>query len=314
MKKALLIAMLLGSMCIQDTLKAQSPFDFVQLSISARSAALGGAFNSIVNDPTTVFFNPGALSTVEKSIVSATFMNHVLDISSGQVVYTFPFDKQSSERFAISAMYTTYGSFDRTDEFGTVLGTFSANNVALMGSYSNELDSTLSYGCNAKLLYATLDDLASSAIALDAGILYRIPSTRTNIGFSILNIGTQLSTFTGITDELPVDVRLGINHRLRGLPLLLNFSFHHLADDADAFFDRVGNFSIGGEFILSKILDLRLGYDNYVRDATSIQGQRRFSGFSAGIGIRTEFVIIDYGVSALGTAGSIHRLTLHTSL
>ncbi|GDX63880.1 hypothetical protein LBMAG35_07180 [Chlorobiota bacterium] len=314
MKKVMLIALLLGTLSYNDVIKAQSPFDFVQLTISARSAALGGAFSSIANDQTAVFFNPGALSTVEKSSVSATFMKHVLDISSGQAVYTLPFDKQSSERFAISAMYTTYGSFDRTDEFGTVLGTFSSNNIAVMGSYSNELDSTLSYGCNVKFIHATLDDLSSSAIALDAGILYRLPATRTNVGFSILNIGTQLSTFTGITDELPIDVRLGINHRLRGLPLLLNFSFHHLADDADAFFDRVGNFSIGGEFILSKVLDMRLGFDNYVRDATSIQGQRRFSGFSAGVGVRTEYVNIDYGVSALGTAGTIHRLTLHTSL
>jgi hypothetical protein len=56
------------------------------------------------------------------------------------------------------------------------------------------------------------------------------------------------------------------------------------------------------------------GYDNYVRNATSIQGQRRFSGFAAGVGIRTAYVQIDYGVTAIGTAGSIHRLTLNTSL
>ena len=293
---------------------AQSPFDFIQLGISARSAGLGGAFTSISKDQTALFFNPGSLATVESSAVSATFMKHVLDISSGMATYTLPVEKNSSERIAISAVYTTYGSFDRTDEFGSVTGSFSANNVGLMGTYSNELDTTLSYGVTAKFMYATLDDLASSAVALDAGVLYRMPASRTNIGFSILNIGTQLSTFQGITDRMPIDVRLGINHRLRGLPLLLNFSLHHLADDADAFFDRVGNFSIGGEFILSKVLDLRIGYDNYVRNATSIQGQRRFSGFAAGVGVRTAYVQIDYGVSALGTAGSIHRLTLHTSL
>ena len=307
------------AMCIMLTASytitfAQSPFDFIQLGISARSAGLGGAFTSMSKDQTALFFNPGTLATVETSAVSATFMKHVLDISSGMATYTLPVEKNSSERIAISAVYTTYGSFDRTDELGTVTGSFSANNVGLMGTYSNELDTTLSYGVTAKLMYATLDDLASSALALDAGVLYRMPASRTNIGFSILNVGTQLSTFQGITDRMPIDVRLGINHRLRGLPLLLNFSFHHLADDADAFFDRVGNFSIGGEFILSKVLDLRIGYDNYVRNATSIQGQRRFSGFAAGVGVRTAYVQIDYGVSALGTAGSIHRLTLHTSL
>lgn len=314
MKKIMMHTIVLLSFLINGTLQAQSPFDFIQLGISARSAGLGGAFTSMTNDQTSIFFNPGTLSSLENSKVSATFMKHVLDISSGQIVYTLPFTSQSAERIAISAIYTTYGSFERTDEFANVLGQFSANNIALMGTYSNELDSTLSYGCSAKFLYATLDDLSSTAIAMDAGILYKLPKSRTNIGFSLLNIGTQLSTFTGITDALPVDVRLGVNHRLRGLPLLLNFSFHHLADDANAFFDRVGNFSLGGEFILSKVLDLRLGYDNYVRDATSIQGQRRFSGFSAGVGIRTQYVLIDYGASAIGTAGSIHRLTLHTSL
>ena len=293
---------------------AQSPFDFIQLGISARSASLGGAFTSMTKDQTAVFFNPGTLATIDSSTVSATFMKHVLDISSGMAIYTLPIEKNSTERISISAVYTAYGSFDRTDEFGTVTGSFSSNNVGLMGTYSNELDSTLSYGISAKLMYVTLDDLASSALALDAGVLYRLPASRTNFGLSLLNIGTQLSTFEGITDQMPIDVRLGINHRLRGLPLLLNFSLHHLADDADAFFDRVGNFSIGGEFILSKVLDLRIGYDNYVRNATSIQGQRRFSGFAAGVGVRTAYVQIDYGVSAIGTAGSIHRLTLHTSL
>jgi hypothetical protein len=296
------------------SLLAQSPFDFIQLGISARAAGLGGAFTSIANDQTALFINPGSLSTVEASNVSGTFMKHVLDISSGQATYTLPFQKDSKERIAISAVYTTYGSFDRTDEFGQAIGSFSANNVGLMGTYSNELDTTLSYGITTKFMFASLDELSSSAIAIDAGILYRLPASRTNIGFSILNIGTQLSTFKGITEKMPIDVRLGINHRLRGLPLLINFSLHHLADDADAFFDRIGNFSIGGEFILSKVLDLRLGYDNYVRDASSIQGQRRFSGFAAGIGVRTAYVNIDYGVSALGTAGSIHRLTVQTSL
>jgi hypothetical protein len=314
MKKITFLSLVLLLFSRFEVIQAQSPFDFIQMGISARSAALGGAFTSIADDQTALFFNPGALSTVKKSMVSATFMNHVLDIKSGQAVYTLPFDSTTSERIALSAVYTSYGSFERTDEFGNMQGTFSANNIALIGSYSNELDSTLSYGCNAKFLFVRLEDLSSTAIALDAGVLYRIPSSRTNIGFSILNIGTQLSTFTGITDELPVDVRLGINHRLRGLPLLLNFSLHHLADDADAFFDRVGNFSIGGEFILSKVLDLRIGYDNYVRDATSIKGQRRFSGFSAGLGIRSKYAIIDYGVSALGTAGSIHRLSFNTTL
>ena len=69
------------SFLITGTLQAQSPFDFIQLGVSARSAGLGGAFTSMTNDQTSIFFNPGTLSSVENSKVSATFMKHVLDIS-----------------------------------------------------------------------------------------------------------------------------------------------------------------------------------------------------------------------------------------
>ena len=314
MKQLLAIFSAILMVLMHYSAQAQSSYDFLQLGVSARAGALGGAFVSMGNDPTAVYYNPGSLSTLKQNRASATFMKHVLDISSGQATYVIPFDSNDVERIAISAVYCTYGSFDETDAYGVKTGTFSANNVALSGSYSNQLDRNLYYGITGKLIYSTLADAQSSALAVDAGVYYAIPESRTNIGFSLLNIGTQLSSFDNYSDKLPLDVRLGINHRLRGLPLLLNFSFHHLADDAEVFFDRIGNFSIGGEFILSRILDLRFGYDNIMRKATSSEGQRQLSGFSAGVGVKTQYLNIDYGISAFGTAGSIHRLSVNTEL
>jgi hypothetical protein len=293
-------------------LQGQSPYDFLQLGISARTAGLAGAFVSVAEDPAAVFINPAAIGTVNESRLSFTLLKHALDINSGAATYMLK-PGNTGERISVSALFTSYGSFDRTDNNGAVTGSFSASNLALSATYSNVLDSNLTYGFTGKLIYASLADASSMAIAADAGVLYRFPKSRTNIGFSILNIGTQLSRFNGYSESLPVDVRLGINHRLRGLPLLINFSFHHLADEVDVFFDRIANFSVGGEIVLSKVIDVRVGYDNVVRDAVSTEGQRKLSGFSAGLGIKTKPVLIDYALSSLGSAATLHRLSINFS-
>lgn len=314
MKLTFILSILILCFYSNTCVLSQNPYDFLQLGISARTAALSGAGISIIDDPSVIAINPSTLGSVLKQKHSVSFVKHVLDINSGQAVYVLPFDTLKTQRIALSALFTNYGTFDQTDLNGLITGTFTANNIAFSGTYSNQLDSNLYYGITGKLIYATLADARSMAFGIDAGLLYTIPKSRTNIGFSLLHIGSQLSTFNGYSDKLPVDVRLGINHRLRGLPLLLNVSLHHLADDADVFFDRFSNFAIGGELTLSKVLDIRVGYDNVLRTSSSTAGKRKLSGFSAGLGIKTKPFLFDYSMNTFGTESFLHRLSLQFSL
>lgn len=289
----------------------QRAFQFLQLNASARAAALAGAYVAVAEDPNAVFFNPASLATVQNRKIGFTFLKHVLDINSGLATYA---DK--SENFGYysgSVLFTNYGSFDRANSQGVVSGSFSGNDVAFMGTYSNYLDSNLSYGTTLKAIYSSLAASNSMALAVDAGILYRNPRTRLNIGFSLLNIGAQLSTYEGIRESLPLDVRLGLSYPLRGLPLLVNVNLHHLADETDGFFDRLGNFALGLELSLKKV-QLRLGYDNAVRSAVNSDGQSKTAGFSGGVGIITSKVNIDYGATLLFASGTLHRIGVNLSL
>ena len=49
------------------------------------------------------------------------------------------------------------------------------------------------------------------------------------------------------------------------LPLLLNVAFHNLNQDVERFGDRFRSFSIGGEFTVSRVLQLRVGYNSAAR-------------------------------------------------
>lgn len=289
---------------------AESPYNFLRFNQSARSAGLSGTFVAIADDPSALYFNPASISTYTEKNISVSFLKHVLDINSGNASYIHKLDESGT--VAGYANFTNYGSFDYSDIDGNITnGGFSASDLAIGAMYSNMLDSNLYYGVGVKFIYSGIENYSASALAFDVGLLYQIPDKRTNLGLSVLHSGFQIQSITGDDEGLPLDIRLGVNHRLRGLPLLINFGFHHLADETDNFFDRfTDNFSIGGEFYLGDYIQLRLGYDNYVRSYTSAESDKGLSGLSAGLGIRTDVVNFDYGIARYGSAATLHRFSL----
>lgn len=294
--------------------KSENTFNFLRMTGNARSSALAGSFICVEDDLNAVLFNPATLWTVEDRNFTFTFLKHALDINSGNTSYKLPVNWLNG-KFATSASFTNYGSFDYADKDGIKDGgTFSANDVNLAGYYSNKIDTNFFYGVGLKFIYSGIENYSSSAVALDLGILYKLADNRTNIGVSLLNTGFQLSSYAGSSESLPIDLRVGFNHHLKGLPLLFNFNFHHLADDVDNFGERFKNLSVGGEFYIGENVDLRVGYDNQIRNVLTNNTDKGLSGFSAGLGIKTKYIDIDYGFSQYSSAVNLHRFSVSLNL
>lgn len=284
-------------------------YSFLRYNSSARASAMGSAYESINNETSAIFLNPATLNTINDKRFSVTYLKHVLDINSGNIVYVKSTPDIGS--FAASAIYSNYGSFTSYDNQGRETGNFGANNLAIGFSYGNELDTNLYYGATVKFIYSHIEKYASSALGLDFGLLYNLDDGRTSIAASILNVGFQLASYNGETETLPVDIRIGANHRLMGLPLLASLSFHHLADTAPDFFSKFSSFSIGGEFYIGKYVNLRLGFDNNIRRFTTPASERKLSGFSAGIGIKTTYFNFDYSLAQIGTSNLLNRFSIN---
>jgi hypothetical protein len=262
----------------------------------------------MVNDGQNVVLNPAGLATLTESSVGGTFIKHVLDIGAGYATYNR--EVQGLGTMAATVSYNSYGSFDRADAQGTVTGSFQSSDVVLGVSLARELDTLISYGVTAKVLHSSLDNMASTAIAVDAGMLFQFPKQRTNIGISVLNLGTQLSTYDGTRDRMPLDLRIGVNHRLRGLPLLVNASLNHLTDEVGSLVDRLLNFSVGGELYLGKVVQARIGYTNAVRNTSTVNVPGQLTGLTGGLGIHLPTLDIDYALSSLGAASVVHRVSV----
>lgn len=285
-------------------------FEFLRLEASARAASLGNAFITFRNDPAILFHNPGGISTVLNPSGSFGFIKHLLDVNAGYAVYVQ--EVEDIGWIGGGVTYFNYGSNERRDKFANDLGTFGAGDLAITAGYGNRSDE-IYYGGNVKFIYSSIDNYSASAVAIDAGVTYLIPTEQIAIAVSILNLGTQLSTFTGTRESLPFDMRIGISKQLEHLPLLLNLNFHKLNESQESIIKHLNAFSIGGEFTLSDELKLRLGYNNEKRRELKVGSSAGLTGFSAGLGLGVSGYLVDYSFSSFGAIGALHRFSVSTS-
>ena len=134
-----------------------------------------------------------------------------------------------------------------------------------------------------------------------------------NLGASVLNIGTQLSSYTDIKEDLPLDVLIGVSKRLEKLPVRLSLDFHNLNQERDEFYQHFKGFSIGAEFYLSEVFTLRFGYDNERREDLKLGSSAGIAGFNGGLGVTISEYKFSYAYSSLGLVGALHSISLSTS-
>ena len=290
------------------TAQETTAFAFLRNDVGARAAALAGSVTAVTGDPTLLFYNPASIGTLTVPSGSAGFFKHLLDINAGYVAYGQEIAGFGS--VGAGVVYTNYGSFDGADDFDNPTGTFSVSDIAFSAGYANTLEENVLYGGAVKFIYSSIAGYHATALAADAGILYRIPASRLTLGASIRNIGSETSTYDGVREQLPLDLAVGASVIPRGLPLLLNVDFHRLNENPGTFIDRLSAFTVGGEFTLSSVFRARFGYNNQSRRDLQTGTASGLAGFSAGIGVTISGTVVDYSLSSLGVIGNLHRISV----
>jgi hypothetical protein len=287
-------------------------YEFLRLDMSARAGALAGSFVSNNDDANVIFYNPAGLKLLSENPISFSFAKHMLDINLASISYSTELSEFG--RIGAAVKYINYGTFTSADESGRLGEEFGAGDVAFILGYANELDMNFYYGVNVKAVYSSIEKYSSAALAADLGLHYAFPEQMINIGFSVLNLGSQLSAYDQTKEDLPLDVVIGISKKLEHLPLRLSLDFHKLNEDRDEFAQRFKAFTVGAEFSLSRVLRLRLGYDNEKRTELKIGSFAGIAGFNIGLGALISDYNFDYGFSSWGAIGAIHRISVSTAL
>lgn len=292
-------------------------YQVLDIVSSPRAAALGNSFVAMKDDPNTLFSNPAALATLtvdsmgRRHKIAVGFLKHVLDINEGYISYATPTDTilGISGGFGAGVQYIDYGSFDGYDTKGEGTGDFGAGELAVSFGYGGDFRS-IHFGLAAKFISSSLvrgsevQDFSSMGGAIDAGLFYEYEPLLMTFGVSALNIGTQFSTYAGVDESLPFNLQLGISKKLERLPLTLHLAFRRLSRDREGRGILYGfhDFSIGGEFVLGKVVRLRFGYENQKRRDLKVPAGVGLAGFSVGTGLNFKQYTVDVAYSSQGHA------------
>ncbi len=290
--------------------------DILNKPLSPRAASMGNSFVAAKNDLNTIFSNPAALSTIEPldssrlNEVSVSYSHYILDINEGALVYEHPVPEGVlfEGNFAAGVQYFSGGSSSETNSVGQELGTFHTGDVALLLDYSSTGSNGLHYGAGVKVVSMSLvsgssvRDYGSTWLAADLGLLYELKPALMTFGFSVLNIGMQASKFDSVSEAIGPNVQIGISKKLERLPLTVQIAFHNLNRDREGrnLLYAFNDFSVGGEFVLGKVVRLRFGYENQVRHELNVPTGNGFAGFSMGVGFHIKRYDVDFALNSQG--------------
>lgn len=284
---------------------------------------MGGSHVALPDADASMFLiNPAYINENLHRNFSVGYLNHVGDVNMGFAGGVWQFNGIGT--FGAGIRYMNYGELKRTDASGVQDGTFSANDLAFTAGLSRELMPDL-YGAVAlTFVHSSIDVYSSTGIAVNAGIVYHLSGPGLDLGASISNAGTQLSSFDGRKEKLPLDIRAGVSRRLENLPLRISITAHSLDrwnletfndEDEPGFTSNLfRHVIIGGEFYLSSNVQLRVGYDHFLHEELKSKNRLDTAGFSFGLGIRYRGFVFDFSRNSYSEIGGITRIGIQTNI
>ena len=231
----------------------ESTYEFLNLTNSARMAALGG--NQIAlqdsTDLNVSYNNPSLLMPEMKNMLTVNYVNYFAGVNFGYAAYSFATPLPGN--VAVGMHYINYGEFIEALPNGIKTGaTFNASEYALnliwsneyklnftkknsLGSSSNDSKSTmdhqrLTYGINLKPILSSFENYQSIGIAADLGASYFSRNGLTVTSLVFRNIGTQISTYYegAERESIPFNLQFGVSQKLQHAPIRFAATLQHL--------------------------------------------------------------------------------------
>lgn len=321
------IALLFGGRSYSQVFSGTTAGQFMKIEVGAKAMALGGAFVSLANDVSALYWNPGSLPKLQNNAAMFTHTYWFASINHDFVGVVL----KISDQYAVGFSYTSLTMGDmkvRTVIYPEGTGElFSAGNFSLGISFGMSLTEDFSIGFTGKYIGENIWHMSASSIAFDIGLLYNTPVKNLQLGMSVSNIGGGMKfsgednfiyyTYNpdkhGNSDKvyaelkmdewnLPLIYRVGLSFKP------LDTEIYSLTLSADAIHpnDYNESINIGFEFGIKERVFLRAGYKSLFKTGSE-------EGLTAGFGVMyylTDYIPlkVDYAFADFGRLQSVHRI------
>ena len=275
--------------------ESQTAYNFLRLPVSAHAAALGGDNISLVDDDATLIFqNPALINDVSDRTINLNFMTYM----EGAKTASAAFLKAAGERgtWGVTAQYMDYGSMKETTADNQELGTFSARDIAIGGTFAYALTNELSGGVTAKFITSYIGSYNSLALGVDLGINYYHEDYDLSLSAVARNLGGQFKAYKDDFDRIPLDLQIGATKRIGHSPLRVSATMSRLNDWSEGF---GRHFAIGADVLLGQSIYVAAGYNFRRASEMKISDAEGSSAHGAGLSI--------------GAGLSLERFKLHVA-
>ena len=304
---------------------------FLEIGIGASAGAMGGAYVSFARDASALYWNPGGIAVLKNNEATVYHSMWLADTKVSFAGLVIPV----GEIGTIGLSFTSLNMGDmpvRTIEMQEGTGEyFNASDMAIGVSYARNLTDRFSIGFTAKYVRETIWHMSASAMAIDAGTVFRTDLFNGMvIGASISNFGSQLKldgrdtrTYSRVDDakqgsnanipynidldswDLPLNIRLGISTDVyKSTDYRLT-----IAVDATHPNNNYESMNVGGEFAFMDYVSIRGGFQSLFLPDTE-------GGLTLGIGLNSKMlftgnvVSFDYSYRDYGRLNAVHSFSL----
>lgn len=302
----------------------------LSIPVGSRALGMGGAFVSVSNDATAMYWNPAGIAQLDRN--EFVFMHSIwlADIRFDYLGLVIPLGEVGNLGINLTAM--TMDEMDITTEYepeGTG-ETFSAGSFVAGVSFARNLTDQFAIGFTGKFITENIWNCSAGGMAIDVGTLFTTPFKGIRLGASISNFGQKMQilgddllvqkdidgSIAGnnesvgaylATDkfDLPLTMRIGISKEF------INNDFNSLTLSIDGLHpnDNTESANIGGEYsTLRKIVSIRAG-------AKALGMKDREDKFAVGIGINyflggDRRIKVDYAYEKYNHLKDIHQFSL----
>lgn len=295
----------------------QTGLKILDISMSARSAALGDAYILLGNDANALFYNPAGIAKMESKFdFVVNYTSWIADIKYYAIGLAI--NRGNSGNFGFTAIYPDYGNIygtelDPTDQKGyRNTGEVDCPSFAVGLSYARQCkDNKFMIGGQIKYIFQHLGsnligdneqpiENEVSGFAFDFGASFYIYKSL-GVGMSIRNWSSEEFKYYDASFKLPM--RLSLAFGVDFLNLFRDLESENTLNieiDVVKPNDYTERFHVGAEFTWQNKLTLRTGYKfNYDEE-----------GLTFGVGFKLSNIKIDYAYSYFGVFDLVNRFSV----
>lgn len=289
---------------------------FLKIPVGARASAMGESFVAVANDASALYWNPAGVTQFDRNEVIVSHTEWLVDVRHQFIGAVLHLSADDAVGLSLTSVHTDDMPVTTEVQPKGTGAFFRFSDLAVGATYARKLTPQFSAGVTIRYIEETLDVLKMRGVMVDLGTYYWMGLGTARFSAVVSNFGNQMRPQGSVTTlggnsvngfqefSPPTTFRFGfavepVNEEQH--ILTTSIQLNHPNDNSE-------NISLGAEYRWMNSFALRAGY--------RINVDEQDLSLGAGVVTSLDFVAlaVDYGYSAFGRLGGVHRISLGVRL